>query len=60
MPNNPYRNLPVGALYDLLVAAAREMLDALDKNDQLAVEAKRRLVEILLSNIKEKKTAEEK
>jgi hypothetical protein len=55
VPNNPYRNLPLEALYDLLAAAVQEMLDALDKKDPLAVEAKRRLVEILLSNVREKK-----
>ncbi len=55
MPNNPYRNLPIEALCELLVSAVQDMLEAMEKKDEAAVNAKRKLVDILISNIREKK-----
>ena len=57
MPVNTYRELPLETLYQLLIVAVREMLEASDskKNDAIIeFRAKKKQVELLLDTIDER------
>jgi hypothetical protein len=47
MPRNLYKELPVETLQDLLLIAVQELLEAMDKNDEVAVKTKAKQIEIL-------------
>lgn len=56
MPHNTYRSLPLESLYELLCTSVRDMLAALDsEQDNLTVyKAIRKQVELLMELIEEK------
>lgn len=55
MPRNLYKELPVETLQELLLFAVQELLDAMDKKDEVAIKAKKKQVEILCFDIFNKK-----
>jgi len=61
MSSSTYRALPLEALYDLLLSSVRDMLFALDtqQDNLIAYKALRKQVEVLLEIIREKRKAVE-
>jgi len=61
MSYSTYRALPLEALYDLLLSSVRDMLFALDtqQDNLIAYKALRKQVEVLLEIIREKRKAVE-
>jgi len=59
MSYSTYRALPLEALYDLLLSSVRDMLFALDtqQDNLIAYKALRKQVEVLLEIIREKRKA---
>ena len=57
MPYATYRHLPLDTLYELLAVAARDMVDAINSNDnrEVAIKAMKKQFEVLLHVIDEKK-----
>jgi len=61
MSYSTYRALPLEAIYDLLLSSVRDMLFALDtqQDNLIAYKALRKQVEVLLEIIREKRKAVE-
>lgn len=53
MPNNPYKDLPLESLYELMVSAVKELLEALESNEDggIATKAKKKQCEMLYNSI---------
>lgn len=51
MPNAPYKGLPLDALYEQLVSAVSDLLEALENKEEIAIEAKKRQCELIHNSI---------